>query len=69
MSEERAAKVKRFLDWIRPKEAGLESLAGESDFLEGIEETPWSSEAEVAQARAAVRRIERDEARARARTS
>jgi DNA/RNA endonuclease G (NUC1) len=60
MSDVSSAKVKRFLEWVAPP-GGLESLAGESELLEGIEETPWATEAEVEHAREAVARIERDE--------
>jgi endonuclease G, mitochondrial len=60
MNAEKPAKLKRFLEWIAPHE-GLESLAGESTLLEGVEETPWATEPEVEHAREAVARIERDE--------
>jgi endonuclease G len=60
MSEDRSAKVKSFLEWVAPP-GELESLAGDSELLEGIEETPWATEPEIERAREAVARIERDE--------
>jgi endonuclease G, mitochondrial len=60
MSEEKPAKVKRFLEWVAPR-GELESLPGESELLEGIDETPWATEPEVERAREAVERLERDE--------
>jgi endonuclease G len=60
MDREKSAKVRRYLEWIAP-EGGLESLAGEPILLDGIEETPWSTGAEIERAAEAVRRLERDE--------
>jgi endonuclease G, mitochondrial len=60
MDREKSAKVRRYLQWIAP-EGGLESLAGEPVLLDGIEETPWSTGAEIERAAEAVRRLERDE--------
>jgi DNA/RNA endonuclease G (NUC1)/S1-C subfamily serine protease len=54
-------KVKRFVEWVAAPRGGLESMAGESPLLEGIDETPWATEPEVEHARAAVARLERDE--------
>ena len=53
-------KVKRFAKWIAPQ-GGLESMAGESELLEGIEEVPWATEQEKEHAREAVARVESDE--------
>ena len=60
MSQEKTDKVRGFLDWIAPS-GGLESLAGEPEVLKGIEETPWSTDAEVERAVEAVNRLERNE--------
>ncbi len=60
MSEEKPAKVKRFLEWLAPQ-GGLESLGGESELLERIDETPWATEVELEHAREAVGRLERNE--------
>jgi endonuclease G len=61
MSDGKSLQVKRFLEWIAPREGGLEAMAGESSFLEGIGETPWSTEEEVDRAREAVGRLDRNE--------
>jgi hypothetical protein len=50
---EKPGKVTRFLEWISPED-GLESMAGESTLLEGVEETPWATEVEVEHAVEAV---------------
>lgn len=60
MNEEKADKVKRYLEWIAPP-GGLESTGGESSMLEGLEETHWSTEVEVERAVEAVGRFERNE--------
>jgi endonuclease G len=60
MSDATPAKVKRFLDWIAPP-GGLESVGTDERLLVGIEETPWSTEAEVERAGKAVRRLGRNE--------
>jgi endonuclease G len=60
MSQEKADKVKGFLEWIAPS-SGLESMAGEPEVLRGIEETPWSTDVEVERAVEAVGRLERNE--------
>src|SRR5215203_3729525 len=60
MTDDKAERVKRYLDWIAPQD-GLESLAGEPRLLEGIDETPWSTAPEVERAAEAVARLERAE--------
>src|SRR5688500_214633 len=60
MSDDRAAKVKRYLEWIAP-EGGLESLAGEPTLLEGLADVPWSTAVEAEHAGEAVRRLDRGE--------
>jgi endonuclease G, mitochondrial len=60
MSQEKSEKVTSFLEWIAPGD-GLESLAGEPELLRGIEETEWSTEAEVERAVEAVGRLGRNE--------
>ena len=60
MSDAKPAKVKRFLDWIAPR-GGMESVGGDAPLLDRIEETPWSTEAELERASEAVRRLERNE--------
>ena len=54
-------KVKRFVEWVAAPEGGLESMAGDSPLLEGIEETPWATDEEVEHARAALARMGREE--------
>ena len=60
MNDEKSTKVKQFLEQVAPP-GGLESTAGESELLAGIEKLPWATETEVEQAREAVGRMERDE--------
>jgi endonuclease G, mitochondrial len=59
MSSEKSARVTSFLEWIAP-EGGLESM-GRPSVLDGIEETPWSTEPELERATEAVGRLERGE--------
>lgn len=56
MSDEKAAKVKRFLEWIVP-EGGVPSLARDPTLLEGLANTPWSTPREAEQAGEAIRRL------------
>jgi hypothetical protein len=60
LNRETTAKVTRFLEWIAPRR-GLESVAPGERLLEGIEETAWSTDAEIEGASAAVGRFERNE--------
>jgi endonuclease G, mitochondrial len=60
MNHEKSAKVLSYLEWIAP-ESGLESLAGEPILLDGIEETSWSTGAEIERAAEAVSRLQSNE--------
>lgn len=57
MTDERAAKVKRYLEWIAP-EGGLEAMAAEPTLLEGLADVPWAAAADAERAGEAVRRLE-----------
>lgn len=57
MTDERAAKVKRYLEWIAP-EGGLEAMASEPTLLEGLADVPWAVAADAERAGEAVRRLE-----------
>ena len=46
MTDERAAKVKRYLEWIAP-EGGLEAMASEPTLLEGLADVPWAVAADA----------------------
>jgi DNA/RNA endonuclease G (NUC1) len=59
-NEEKAAKVKRYLQWIAPRER-LESMAAEADTLGGGLESAAAADSELELAADAVRRVERDE--------
>jgi endonuclease G len=59
-THEKTAKVRRYLEWIAP-EGGLESTGGDPSLLEGVEETPWSTDEEVERAADAVHRLEQNE--------
>ena len=57
MTDERTAKVKRYLEWIAP-EGGLEAMAAEPTLLEGLADVPWAAAADAERAGEAVRRLE-----------
>jgi endonuclease G, mitochondrial len=63
MSADKSAKVMRYLEWIAPTPApGAEAVEGRPSVLEGLEDTHWSSSAEVQLAVDAVDKLQRNEA-------
>jgi endonuclease G, mitochondrial len=61
VSDERAERVKRYLEWIAP-EGGLEAMAAEPTLLEGLADVPWSTAVDVERAGDAVRRLQQGSA-------
>ena len=57
MSDERAERVKRYLEWIAP-EGGLEAMAGEPTLVEGLADVPWATAVDAERAGEAVRRVQ-----------
>jgi endonuclease G len=57
VSDERADKVKRYLEWITP-EGGLEAMAAEPTLIEGLADVPWADAVDAERAGEAVRRLQ-----------
>jgi endonuclease G len=57
VSDERAEKVKRYLEWIAP-EGGLEAMAAEPTLIEGLANVPWAEAVDAERAGDAVRRLQ-----------
>ena len=60
MSDTKSAKVRRFLEWVAPRE-GLESLAGEPRLLEGSEPSSACGSTSESSLRAMIARKPRQE--------
>ena len=60
MSEQRPARVERFLDWIAPE--SVQDLAQSGELLEGVAEAHWTDEQDVERAKETVAKLAANEA-------